>query len=293
MKIPVLLILFLLVNECFSQVNSVSKDKYIDQNLPGLTPVIFASGFISTPEFDEYGCTFSPDYKEFYFTRTLKNPRRHVIYCSKYDLDKWSEPSLFVFMDEHQAGESVISADGEVLLFGKLVNDTVANTLRSEIWYSDKVNNSWSEPDFLFNGMYASISKEKTIYFTNLSLGFDKARIASANFKNDSLRTAVILPEPLNSEHKDAHPFIDPDEKYLLFDSNRPGGFGDSDIYICFKEDKEWSDPVNLGPEINTAFYDAIPYITPDGKYLFFCRGTDQVDIFWVDTKIIEKLKSD
>ncbi len=74
-----------------------------------------------------------------------------------------------------------------------------------------------------------------------------------------------------------------------MFDSNRSGGHGDSDLYVCFSAGGgEWSDPLNLGPAINTEGYDAIPTLSPDGRRLFFHRDGD---IYWVDAAVLDKLK--
>ena len=90
---------------------------------------------------------------------------------------------------------------------------------------------------------------------------------------------------------------LHPDESNLIFDGEREGGFGDSDLYISFRqEDGSWGTAINLGDAINTEAWEAAATVTPDGKYLFFNRniGSDSyenVDIFWVDAKVIEDLR--
>lgn len=62
-----------------------------------------------------------------------------------------------------------------------------------------------------------------------------------------------------------------PDEKTLYFVSDRKGGFGGKDIWLSQKNaDGNWSAPENLGPGINTALDEDAPYVTKDGKQLFF-----------------------
>ncbi|MCK5075749.1 MAG: PD40 domain-containing protein [Calditrichia bacterium] len=263
------------------------KGPYLGQNLTDNKAEIFAPGFISTPDADEYGCTFSADGKEFYFTKTLQNPKRNIIYSSKQTITGWTKPEPVAFIKEQQVGEPIISPDGNLFLFGKIVKNKNLNTITSEIWYSKKDKESWETPQFLFSGMYASISKENNIYFTDVSKGFEKAKIAKTKFDKDNENMIEQLSSPVNSPYQDAHPYIDPEGKYLLFDSDRPGGYGKSDIYISYKINEQWSEPVNLGPAVNTEHYDAIPYISPDGKYLFFCRVMGQGDIYWIDTKVI------
>jgi Tol biopolymer transport system component len=105
------------------------------------------------------------------------------------------------------------------------------------------------------------------------------------------------LPKAINTGAFLSHPFIAPDESYLLFDAQKENGYGDADIYISFKQkDGTWGNGINLGDKINTDAWEASASITPDGKYLFFSRnvGSDDyenVDIFWVDAQIIENLR--
>ena len=68
-------------------------------------------------------------------------------------------------------------------------------------------------------------------------------------------------------------PFIAPDESYLLFVSNRPGGYGGGDIWYIKKEGRKWSDPINLGPEINTPFNEKSPYVLNNGRLIFASNG--------------------
>ena len=118
----------------------------------------------------------------------------------------------------------------------------------------------------------------------------------------DSLSTSVMdgnfvkvenIGSPVNSAFSEADPAIAPDETYLLFCSLRPDGFGESDLFISFrKPDGSWTAPINMGSEINTAASDEKPYVTPDGKYLFFSNDAPgNLEIYWVDAKIIEDFK--
>jgi tetratricopeptide (TPR) repeat protein len=59
----------------------------------------------------------------------------------------------------------------------------------------------------------------------------------------------------------------------IFFASNRKGGFGGTDIYVCKKNPKgdgTWSNPQNAGPSVNTPYDEDFPNISPDGKVLFF-----------------------
>jgi hypothetical protein len=62
---------------------------------------------------------------------------------------------------------------------------------------------------------------------------------------------------------------------HCLFDSQREqGSFGGNDLYISHRtQDGLWSDAENLGPAVNTASSDLRPFVTGDGKYLFFASS--------------------
>jgi Tol biopolymer transport system component len=98
----------------------------------------------------------------------------------------------------------------------------------------------------------------------------------------------------VNTENSESHPFIAPDESYIIFDSSRPGGIGKGDLFICFRlANGSWSRAFN-DTLLNTVESDWCPTVSPDGKYLFFTRNsTGNGDIYWVDAKIIEELKPD
>ena len=80
----------------------------------------------------------------------------------------------------------------------------------------------------------------------------------------------------------------------MIFSSDKPGGYGRSDLYISHKKtDGSWSEPMNMGETVNSEFSEYGATITPDGKYLFFTSNRNgSEDIFWISTKIIEELSS-
>ncbi len=80
---------------------------------------------------------------------------------------------------------------------------------------------------------------------------------------------------PFNSdEFSTAHPALSPDEKSLYFSSDRPGTFGMSDIYrVEINEDGSYSEPENLGANINTEGRENFPYISKENKIYFSSDG--------------------
>ena len=68
-------------------------------------------------------------------------------------------------------------------------------------------------------------------------------------------------------------PWLSPDGKRLYFASDKPGGYGGSDLYYCQWKNDYWDDPVNLGPVINTKGNESYPFINAAGEFFFSSDG--------------------
>ncbi len=119
--------------------------------------------------------------------------------------------------------------------------------------------------------------------------------------------TLVPFPSPINSEYWDCDGFLTSDGKAMLFSSDRPGGigpyqkkdvpyrgerWGNVDIWVSLKTPTGWSEPINLGPSINTPWAERSPFLHPDGRTLYFCSsghpGLGKLDVF-----VSKRLKED
>lgn len=75
----------------------------------------------------------------------------------------------------------------------------------------------------------------------------------------------------VNSPYWESAPSISPDSRTLYFSSDRPGGYGGRDLYMCTKQSNgKWSKPINLGSTINTKGNDLYPYIHADNQTLYY-----------------------
>ena len=100
----------------------------------------------------------------------------------------------------------------------------------------------------------------------------------------------------INTAFNEVSPYIDPHgEIYYIYGSNRTGSYGLHDVYISFKRtDGTWTPAQNMGDKINGTNEDSFPWVTPDGKYLFFNSaktGDLAYNAYWVDSKVIDRLK--
>ena len=83
--------------------------------------------------------------------------------------------------------------------------------------------------------------------------------------------------ENINSDAWEPHITVTPDGQQMYFSSNREGGFGGRDIYRMVKlPNGEWSEPMNLGPEINGPWDEDSPFIAVDNKTLYFASNGEK-----------------
>ena len=254
----------------------VSKEIYLGQKPPGLIPELFAPEIIQT-EFRQAAGVFSPDLKEFYLRRRGGKYKSNALVVVKYEDNKWTESLV-----AERAGEPFITADGKTMHLGKR--------------YRERTTSGWSEAKKLgapfdkYRIMRLTSSNNKTHYFDEAS---ESGPLRYSRFVNGVYET----PKTLDIDYGDwnAHPYIAPDESYIIWDDQREnGGYGGADLYISFrKKDGSWGASINLGDNINSEFEDAYGSITPDGKYFFFHRsaGNNKANIYWVDAKVIMNLK--
>ena len=278
-------------DDSINKVNELQaiENQYLGQKQPGLIPIPFAPGLVST-EIYEYDGAFTPDLKSFYFIRRGEENIKSTFYEYRYnDSTAIWEKSVLA---SPWIGRPVISPDGKTMHLGTS--------------YLKRTENGWSslqklEPPIVSNDsmyiMRLSEAANGTYYFDTYKENDPTFPIRYSRFINGKYEEPKALPKEINTGTFLSHPFIAPDESYLLFDAQRDDGFGDADIYISFKQkDGSWGDAINLGDQINTEAWEASGSITPDGKFLFFSRnvGSDEyenVDIFWVDANIIEALR--
>ncbi len=100
----------------------------------------------------------------------------------------------------------------------------------------------------------------------------------------DQANWEEVNPFPYNGggKYSNAHPFLTPDGQLLYFASDVPGGYGGYDIYVAKRDGNDWSEPVNLGGNINSAGDEVSPFVL--GTTLFFSSnwhsGYGGLDVF-------------
>jgi len=276
------------------------KGPWLGQKPPGMTPEIFAPGIIST-DANEGCCCFSKDGRLFLFARGNSDLTGILLMEQKDNF--WTRPRLAPFSAGTVDWDFMLAPDDKTVFISSgrpiVPGGEVQRDYR--IWTSERSDQGWSEPFLLphpvntgSHDSYPSVSEIGTLYFfSNRGGGLGAGDIYKSQKIAGKYKSVENLGSTINSEYHEVDAFIAPDESYLIFCSDKPDGFGRADIYISFRtKNGMWSEPVNMGENINTSFSEYIPWVSPDSRYFFFTSNkSGDRDIYWVDAKIIEELK--
>lgn len=119
--------------------------------------------------------------------------------------------------------------------------------------------------------------------------GYNNSDIYVVHFNDGKWGPAQNLGDQVNTPDTwESQPSITPDGKWLYFASNRPGGMGGTDIWRCQRlSDGSWSNPVNMGPKVNTSRNEKCPFIHADGHTLYFSsdgrQGLGGYDLYFIN----------
>jgi len=253
------------------------ESNYFGEEPPGITPKVFAQDVISTAS-NEHGCTFSPDGKEFYFTRIINNIP--TIICTKQMNGSWSVPKVVSFSGNHLDRLPQMSPDGTTIYFqSKRPRQRPLPPGKVLIWFTTRTgSDGWAEPNPLtadlgmrHAGISVTVANNGTMYASGI------VRLRPKN-------GVYAKPEKLIPNLKGTYPFIAPDESYIVYCSGKQ-----RDLVVSFRQpDDSWTEPQLILDQQKPFWLQGFPIVSPDSKYLFF---TADHDIYWVSAEIIKKLK--
>ena len=143
--------------------------------------------------------------------------------------------------------------------------------------FSEKIDGEWSFPRILMEELQVdddvyptSLSYDGNILFIYRNDNFT-GNLYTSNYIDGRWTTLTKLNENINTKYWESHASLNMQGDTLYFTSNRKGGIGGLDIYYAVKgSDDDWGQAVNLGSTINTKYNEETPFITSDGKTLYF-----------------------
>lgn len=265
-------------------------------------------------EYSELNPLLSPDGKTLYFSR--KNHPQNVggvtdkedIWYSEQDsTGKWKLAQNLTPLNN--AGPnfinyiSSVTPDGKsaLVLLGNQYNEK--GKMLAGVSVSSNVGGTWSKPqslnisdDYNFNekANYFLANNRRTLLLSVEREDSEGDRDLYVSFQSsDSTWSRPLnLGRNINTASEEASPFLAADDKTLYFSSKGFSGYGGSDIYMSKRLDDtwtHWSDPENLGPEINSSQEDVFFNIPANSDYAYYSRGITETntDIYRVKLPIM------
>lgn len=284
-------------------------------------PSLLASGIIVeqldenvNSEYSEVNPLLSPDGKTLYFSRRNHpqnvggvNDKEDIWYSElgpdgKWQLAKNMGPEFNNEYPNFINSITSVTPDGKsaVMLLG---NKYMPNgKMLAGVSVSTNVGGNWSKPvplniinDYNFNekANYFLTNNRKTLLMSvEREDSFGDRDLYVSFMKDDSVWTEPLnLGSIINTAGTESAPFLAADDKTLYFSSDGFSGYGGSDIYVSRRLDDtwtNWSEPENLGPEINSPLDDLFFNIPAESDYAYYSRGVSEnnLDIFRVKLPI-------
>jgi outer membrane protein OmpA-like peptidoglycan-associated protein len=168
--------------------------------------------------------------------------------------------------------------------------------MQNGVSVSNNIGGTWSKPRAMEIENDYNFSEKANYFLTNnrkaliLSVEREDSRggrdLYVSFMKNDSTWTEPLsMGGVVNSAGEESAPFLAADDQTLYYSSNGFSGYGANDIYMSKRLDDtwtKWSEPKNMGPDINSKGEDLFFHIPATSEYAYYSRGTttETMDIF-------------
>ncbi len=276
---------------------------YFGYDLPDRTPERFGPDSLLAEDslFWHGAPVYAPDFQEMQWAGYHIYPHKQGVELFHIEgrRGRWTSMEHPSFADtSYGENNPYYSPGGDTLYFlSHRPNGPFFMTTRTPSGWSEPVPLGVPLPPNMPVGWQFAVAKSGNLYFELWGDGgASPPDLYVSYFIGGQYYSPVSLGGVINSSANEIMPYIEPDERYLLFCSNRPGGHGWHDIYVSFRrQDFTWTEPVNLGQPINSGSEDGYPHISPDGRVMFFNSfrsGDEGYNPYWVGTSVIDSIRA-
>ncbi|WP_310393587.1 hypothetical protein [Hymenobacter sp.] len=246
---------------------------------------VFEPGVISRGQ--NFGFTLAPNGQHAYFVRATPKRDTLVLLESTRRGGRWQLPTPVPLGLPARVRniDPFATADGRRLIFNSTHHPGDSTRTDFNVWAVDlDPRGAVAGRSYPLGGagvnspasdFYATQATNGNLYFaSDRPGGAGKIDVYRARLSQGAYEAPVNLGPPINTAESDSNPYVAPDESYLLFFADRPGGFGDVDLYLSRRRPgDQWSEPVNLGPEVNTPDGEFCPFVDQRTQTLYFARN--------------------
>lgn len=267
-----------------------AQGSYLGQTTPGPVAEVFAADLIccSGATWESHG-SFSLDGNTFCYMRS------GTVMISNRKEQGWTKPQPVPGLPD-KIWSPQVAPDGTALYFST-----------RDLYRCKRTESGWAAPEKLPPAVSSnadewgfSLAADHTLYFcSHRPGGRGGCDIWTAPFVDLSWPAATPV-TAVDTGHNDCGPGVAADQSFMVLWSNRPGGQGGFDLYLCRRRpDGTWSEAENLGPGVNTPRQEYGAHVSANGEILFFTRSdgwnpkTHAADIYWVDITTPEKTTHD
>lgn len=283
-----------LVIGCHMLRHNLQINEIIQEFEDSKTAQLFEEGNISVQgQHDDY-ISLNKEENLLVFTRFTDDYRFGTIYYSKLENGRWSAPDVAPFSGEYNDSRPFISPDGNRIYFASNRPTPERPDKRDlDIWYVEYENENWSSPKHTgniinteANETHPSVAKNGNLYFARWSREVND--IFVSRIKNGEYTTPIAQPM-INTSHSESHPYIDPEERFLLYGSARDEEGMNGEVYITLNLDGAWTEPKKLDL-LNSDLYDYSAKLNYEGNRIYFSR-TDfkkpgvPADIYYIESE--------
>lgn len=258
-------------------------------------PELFAPGVVSKPDRHEFGCTLTADDSQVFFGVDVGG--RFEIWHVAREGKGWGTERPLLHDAKFSFNDPALDPEEQRLYF--ISNRPPAGTpegasLHADIWFLERRGEGWSDPihagpviNSAADDYYISFTDDGSLYFAS-NVGAERKGNYDIYFSRNALTAPekpVRLGPGVNTGAYEADVFVAPDDSYVLFAAGRRGGLGRGDLYISFRgEDGSFQKSENLGAPINTEGHELCPYVSRDGRFLYY---TSRQDIYRIDASAL------
>ncbi len=181
---------------------------------------------------------------------------------------------------ENQEYSPAFAIDEKTIYITKRMGNLSDNRPNEDLYFAELNDESWDKVKDIGppintienEGAFSISSDGNYIFFTSCSRNGGKGQcdIWLTSKKNNRWDEPKNLQSPINTKYWESQPSISSDGRMLYFSSDRPGGYGGTDIWVSEFSNSGWSAPKNLGPTVNTSKDEQFPFIHSDNRTLYF-----------------------
>jgi outer membrane protein OmpA-like peptidoglycan-associated protein len=267
-------------------------------------------------EYDELHPVLSPDGKTLYFSR--KNHPQNIggtedeedIWFSELDASGHWQLAQNMGSKFNNKGPNFVNTIQSVTPDGRSAIMVLGNRympngkMLAGVSISTQVNGEWTKPtplnivnDYNYNkkaNYFLTDNRQTLLMSVEREDSYGDRDLYVTFMNRDSTWSEPLnLGDVVNTAGEESAPFLASDDKTLYFSSNGFSGYGGNDVYVSKRLDdtwKNWSEPENLGPEINSPLEDLFFNIPVSSEFAYYSRGVSEtnMDIFRVKLPIIK-----